>query len=208
MISCEHAQNLFDAYLNDELSPHLQAELDAHRLECSICRQQLTLMEACANVVHLDADEPQVSGDFTDRLMAILEEDRSARNTLQISRKLRIAGGLLGIAAAIAVVVAMLRTPDPAPEVAGRQITPPRLESMVETMLSDFGVTFFDTVSGASEAFSSVLELGELSITKMAEPVDLPGADIHTLPPPPAQQEPELDVFQTLPELDDGGEVM
>ena len=90
MISCEQTQHLFDSYLNDELSASLVAEVDAHRLECAACRHQLTLMEACGNVIRLDACEPRPSADFTDRLMAILDEEKTSRRWLGISRGMKV----------------------------------------------------------------------------------------------------------------------
>src|SRR3989304_8646935 len=96
MITCQQAQNLFEGYLNDELSSTLTAEWDAHRLECPSCRHHLTLMEACGNVVRLDLSEPQVSGDFTDRLLAILDEDRRGGAWFPLNRAMEIAGGVVG----------------------------------------------------------------------------------------------------------------
>jgi hypothetical protein len=70
MITCQHARQLFDRHLDDELSPSLQAELHAHVIQCTPCQNQLALFEACGDVIRLDAREPRVSGSFADRVMA------------------------------------------------------------------------------------------------------------------------------------------
>lgn len=69
MITCRDAQHLFDRYLDGELTPQMQAELHAHRLNCSSCQMELALMEACGDVVGLDKREPVLSTGFTNRVM-------------------------------------------------------------------------------------------------------------------------------------------
>ena len=44
MITCQHARQLFDRYLDGELSPSLQAELHAHQLSCSACQTELAML--------------------------------------------------------------------------------------------------------------------------------------------------------------------
>ena len=69
MISCRQARHLFDAFLDDELSPAMRAELHTHRLSCPDCSQELALLEACADVVASDRREPVLHEDFTDRVL-------------------------------------------------------------------------------------------------------------------------------------------
>jgi len=69
MISCRQAQHIFDAFLDDELSPAMRAELHAHRLSCPDCSRELALLEACADVVRTDRREPTPHEDFADRVM-------------------------------------------------------------------------------------------------------------------------------------------
>ena len=208
MISCEQAQNLFEAYLNDELAAAMTAELDAHRLECDSCRHQLVLMEACGNVVRLDTAEPHVSADFTDRLMAILDEDRGRRGWLQIDRRLKVACGLLGVAAAIALVV--LFYPADSPEIAAEQVQPEDIRPVPAADLVT-GLPF-DLLFKATDSFSSSIELGHLGLNHISGPSETgqdaapPGyPDLQMLP---THREPELDVIELLPDLDDGGELM
>jgi len=103
MITCQHARQLFDRYLDDELSPSLQAELHAHRLHCSGCQNDLALMEACGDVIRLDAREPALSGSFTDRVMAARREQVASRSR-HWRRMALFVGAPLAAAASIALV--------------------------------------------------------------------------------------------------------
>ena len=70
---CDQAQQLFDAYLANELSPSLRTELGAHRLRCEDCRRALALLEVTGHVISLDSEPVKLGGAFTDRLMACME---------------------------------------------------------------------------------------------------------------------------------------
>jgi len=108
MLICEHAHNLFDAYLDDELSSSMRMELNAHRLSCVSCQQQLTLLESCADVVSRDETAPALSDAFTDRVMAALPAMTvTAPRTARIYRLFVPVGA---VAAAIAMVI-MLTPP-------------------------------------------------------------------------------------------------
>ncbi len=97
---CEQARQLFDAYLDGELSPSLATELGAHRLRCADCRQSLALLEVSGHILRSDRDPVQASDGFTDRLLACVDTVPSWRrkvlNTLYI-------GGPLAAAAVIAL---------------------------------------------------------------------------------------------------------
>ncbi len=208
MINCEQAENLFEPYLTDELAPSLVAELDAHRLECDSCRRHLTLMEACGNVVRLDTNEPHISEDFTDRLMAIMNQDPARRGWLQIDRRLKIVGVLLGTAATIALLVTLY--PKDAPRVLGKQDQPITAQT-VSTARLLMGLPV-DLLFDATDSFSSSIELGHYGINHLssqgsAQDEALP-ANYPAFPLPPAQTEPQLDVIELLPDLDDGAELM
>ncbi len=69
MITCQDARQLFDRYLDGELSPALQTELHAHQLSCPMCQSELAMLEACGDVVALDRCEPSLSESFTDRVL-------------------------------------------------------------------------------------------------------------------------------------------
>ncbi len=70
MITCQHARQLFDRYLDDELSASLEAELHAHVIQCARCQNHLAVLEACGDVIRLDACEPRPSGSLADRVLA------------------------------------------------------------------------------------------------------------------------------------------
>ncbi len=70
MITCQNARDLFDRYLDGELSPTLQTELHAHCLQCLSCQNELAMLETCGDVIALDRSEPRLSDSFTDRVLA------------------------------------------------------------------------------------------------------------------------------------------
>ena len=81
-MNCEQARNLFDAYLDGELSQTLQAELGAHRVACDTCRHELALLEVAGDVMSADLDSGDKLGTaFSDRLLECvnLPESRSRR---------------------------------------------------------------------------------------------------------------------------------
>ncbi len=218
MISCEQAQHLFDSYLNDELSASLVAEVDAHRLECAACRHQLVLMEACGNVIRLDACEPRPSADFTDRLMAILDEEKASPRWLGISRGMKIAGGLLGVAAAIAAVVLFYpsetSTQEPITQIAPAQISADEIKStQAAGLISGLPIGL---LLDATDSISSSIDLGQCSIDHLRTTIDpkemlpspYPDFDLLATPGKPALDKPELDIIELLPDLDDGGELL
>jgi len=97
---CEHAQQLFDQYLDGELSSALKSELGTHLLGCSKCRQALALMEVTGHIVSSDQEVDCLDEEFTDRLLACVEQSGSGR-----FRRLRRAiyiGGPLAAAAVVA----------------------------------------------------------------------------------------------------------
>jgi len=75
---CEEARQLFDSYLNGELSSRMATELHAHRVKCSNCRRELALLEVSGHVLQVDSDPISLDVDFTDRLMACMESPNSA----------------------------------------------------------------------------------------------------------------------------------
>ena len=97
---CEQARQLFDAYLDGELSPSLATELGAHRLRCADCRQALALLEVSGHILRSDRDPVQPSDDFTDRLLACVDSAPSWRRKVLNSIYI---GGPLAAAAVIAL---------------------------------------------------------------------------------------------------------
>lgn len=98
---CEQARQLFDAYLDGELSPTLATELGAHRVQCSECRRALALLEVSGHIIASDREPVRVGGEFSDRLLACMEL-RPGRWTLRTRRMLYI-GGPLAAAAVVAL---------------------------------------------------------------------------------------------------------
>ncbi len=118
-MNCEQARQLFDAYLDGELSPSLATELGAHRLRCPDCRRDLALLEVTGHVVAHDRTPARLSEAFSDRLLSCTRtHERAARKTWLT--RLYLAGPL---AAAAVVVLALLGAFDRRnPRVAGESV--------------------------------------------------------------------------------------
>ncbi|MEK6799920.1 MAG: zf-HC2 domain-containing protein [Planctomycetota bacterium] len=101
MMRCEQARQLFDAYVDRELSPTLEAELGAHRLRCPSCRQELALLEVTGHILHSDREPRELSPAFTDRLLACMDEP--GRRPIARLRRLLYVGGPIAAAAVIAL---------------------------------------------------------------------------------------------------------
>lgn len=98
---CEQAQQLFDAHLQGELSPTLEMELGAHRLECPDCRRALALLEVSGHVIASDTAPDPLDDNFTDRLIACMGSAQSSW-FFKLRRGLYI-GGPLAAAAVVAL---------------------------------------------------------------------------------------------------------
>lgn len=170
---CEQAQNLFDAYLDGELSPALETELAAHRLQCEECRHALALLEVVGHVVEADRDdEPTLDDAFSERLLSCLEESGVIRR--MTPRKLLAGIGLLAAAAAVAVVgLVALRGPEP--RVAGvRRINPaPKLDRAANEAVERFEATWNDRIDQAR----NLIDFGEMSIMQVLERLGIDEAD-------------------------------
>ncbi|MCH7813128.1 MAG: zf-HC2 domain-containing protein [Planctomycetes bacterium] len=129
-MNCEQARNLFDAYLDGELSSALETELHAHRLNCPDCRQELALMEVAGHVIQSGTDEFTLQPDFTDRLLACVAADAPQRRSRR-GLIIRIGAGL---AAAACVTLVLVRMIGPTPQVA------PFAETGPDTAVSDAAV--------------------------------------------------------------------
>lgn len=100
-MNCEQAQQLFDAYLDGDLSPTLATELGAHRLKCPECRRQLALLEVSGHIISSDREPVSLESGFTSRLLGCMDL-RKPRWSARLPRIAYI-GGPLAAAAVIAL---------------------------------------------------------------------------------------------------------
>lgn len=100
---CEQARQLFDAYLNGDLSSAMATEVAAHRVQCSDCRRELALLEVSGHIIASDRDPVSLDEDFSDRLLACVEGSRR-HWVVRLRRSLYVAGPLAA-AAVIALSV-------------------------------------------------------------------------------------------------------
>ncbi|MGQ9649689.1 MAG: anti-sigma factor family protein [Phycisphaerae bacterium] len=110
MITCQHARQLFDRYLDGELSPSLQAELHAHQLSCSACQTELAMLEACGDVIMLDRRrEPKLSDSFTDRVLLARRAQLAAQPRRRSwGRTFVVVGSPLAAAASIVLCLTLM----------------------------------------------------------------------------------------------------
>ena len=106
-LSCEQARDLFDTYLDNELSDELVTELVAHRVRCASCRHELALREVAGQVIRADRDEPAPAADFTDRLMACIQQRQAPVPMYRRPRTIRLAGVALAAAACLFLAVTL-----------------------------------------------------------------------------------------------------
>lgn len=104
-MNCREAKQLFDTYLDGDLSGPLVDELGAHRIECSHCRRSLDLLEVAGQVMATDADAPDVADDFTARVLLAAEELPPRRSIA--FRRLVYVGGSLAAAACVLLVATL-----------------------------------------------------------------------------------------------------
>lgn len=164
MISCKHSRQLFDRYLDGELSPSLQAELHAHQIACGHCQSELAMMEACGDVIRHDCREPRLSDSFTDRVMAAHHERQVIRARRWFIpqgpwyRAATIVLSPLAAAASIALAVSLiLPTYQPAPPTVvagdgGRQAIPKDYQEII-------GVDKSDVTPEAQQALASTPQM-------------------------------------------------
>jgi hypothetical protein len=100
-MQCEEAQQLFDGYLDGELSPSLATELAAHRVQCSECRRALALLEVSEHIISSDRNTVTLEAGFAERLIACMEHP-PVRWTDRVGRWLYV-GAPLAAAAVIAL---------------------------------------------------------------------------------------------------------
>ncbi len=148
---CKEARQLFDAYLDGELSGALATELGAHRVHCAKCRRELALLEVSGHIVASDRDNVELGREFPDRLLACMD-DQPIAWTVRLRRRLYVAGPL---AAAAVIVLAFFGAFDRRePRVAGQKIE--RRDAGAARGLPQPGAV--DDVAGAESADVSLDE--------------------------------------------------
>lgn len=99
-MNCRHFGQLLDQYLDGDLAGTMKLEFEAHLMDCEHCGHLLGTMQAMGQIIAAPApDEPKLSSDFADRVMAGLATQRTT--TVKFHRRL----AQLSAAAAIALLV-------------------------------------------------------------------------------------------------------
>ena len=70
-MNCTQAQELFNTYLDGDLTGSLATEFAAHKLHCPACRRELALLEVTGHVISADTASPLLSDEFTERLLSL-----------------------------------------------------------------------------------------------------------------------------------------
>lgn len=198
-MNCKQARNLFDAYLNGELSPALETELGAHRLQCSDCRHELALLEVVGHVVGADSeDEPALDDAFTDRLIACLDERKVAPSRSRWRPTILWGGGLAAAAAITIAFTALLSRPQP--QVLGvrhrTNAEPVNLDVAAETLVQDVEANWEQHYDNAQH----IIRFGEMTIMQI---LDRLGIDEAIEPAEPFEVMPES-FDELVPEASEG----
>jgi len=204
-MNCEQANNLFDAYLDGELSPSLETELGAHRLNCPQCRHRLALMEVAGHVIGAESrGDVALPEDFTERLLACIDDPQKASKR-SWKRPMWVGGSLLAAAACLALVfdsglfgpgrrVAGIRAVGPTStgEPDAGAASDPAFEEAFESAVEQLESTW----STRAESTYQIIELGDMMIMRVldrfgvdeaigpAEPYDVMPASFDELAPP------------------------
>lgn len=114
-MNCTEAEQLFDAYLDGHLKGSLRLEFDAHRLRCTHCQQTLAMLETIGSVIASDRQVPELSTDFTERILADIQPP-PAQRPWRIPMRATVMGGAVLQAAAVLALAIMLSAPGTAPD--------------------------------------------------------------------------------------------
>ncbi len=183
-MDCQQARNLFDVYLDGELSPSLVTEMHAHRLTCPSCREELAVIEVAGHVIASGVDDQAAPAEFTDRLLACLEPSAIQPHPLRLWT-FRIGGG---IAAAACITLAVVQLTKPDSIVASRvdvgpavvtssaedaqqapAVTGPSMAEAAETL----GQSLKDALLETRESSDSLFDLGKMTFLQMIDDVQL-----------------------------------
>ncbi len=184
IMDCQQARNLFDVYLDGDLSPSLVTEMHAHRLTCPSCREELAVIEVAGHVIASGTDDQDAPADFTDRLLACLEPSAIRPHPLRLWT-FRIGGG---IAAAACLTLAIMQLAKPASIVAGRiDVDPavvtngvedseqaaldtgPSMADAAETL----GQSLEDALLQTRQSSDSLIDLGKMTFLQMIDTIQL-----------------------------------
>ena len=102
---CPECEQLFDAYLDGQLAGTLRLEFDAHRLRCRRCQQTLAMLEAVGHVIASDTQVPELSANFTDRVLHEVEQPRPRVVRFTSPRVALVAAAIVQVAAVVTFVV-------------------------------------------------------------------------------------------------------
>jgi hypothetical protein len=111
-MNCSECEQLFDAYLDGQLSGSLRLEFDAHRLRCRRCQQTLAMLEAVGHVIASDWQMPELSEDFADRVMRGIEQPRPRVLHFPLAR-VAVLAAAAAQAAAVLIFAVLWNTPAP-----------------------------------------------------------------------------------------------
>jgi len=167
-MQCHQARQLFDAYLDGELSPSLATELGAHRLSCPDCRQALALLEVSGHILRSDRDPVQAPEDFTDRLLACVDTAPLWRK--RVFNALYI-GGPLAAAAVIALAFVGVFDRNGTSQVAGvKQIAPASVVQAAQPQKATAAATV-ETVDPAEKALTDFFDKTQQRVTDQGQSV-------------------------------------
>jgi hypothetical protein len=110
-MNCSESEKLFDAYLEGELRGSLRLEFEAHRVRCAQCQQTIAMLEAIGSVVSSEDPElPELSTDFSDRVLAKVQPARTVK--FRHWKVVAVGATLVQAAAVLTIAVLWSSSPD------------------------------------------------------------------------------------------------
>lgn len=113
-MNCTECEQLFDAYLDGQLSGSLRLEFDAHRLRCQRCQQTLAMLETVGFVLRNDEETPPLRDEFADHVMRrihVRERIRPRVIRFPLRRVAIVAATMVQAAAVLMIALFLARPP-------------------------------------------------------------------------------------------------
>jgi len=110
-MNCQQVDKLLYLYCDNQVQPHLRADIREHLLNCPACRNNLVMAEMENEALRYTGDIPSLSADFCKRVMLQIEREFGGgtaarpRNRLQVLKRFFSRGSNLAVAGGITAAV-------------------------------------------------------------------------------------------------------
>jgi hypothetical protein len=113
-MNCSDCEQLFDAYLDGQLSGTLRLEFDAHRLRCRHCQQTVAMLETIGHVVAAEDTPPELPASFATDVVGRIER-RQKHRSRRVIRLTLVSATVLQAAAVLVLAILFAGQDEPPP---------------------------------------------------------------------------------------------